>query len=93
MKKTLQEPRFSKLTPRELQMNDDYDWAWNDAEIKRLYGGRVVVVHKRKIWGSGANHATAWANAQRKKGCPLRMDVAIVPVPKLTPWDPADRAE
>ena len=49
------------------------------------FGGKVVVVHKRKIWGVGKDHAAAWVAAQRKRGCPTKDQIAVVVVPFAIP--------
>ena len=37
------------LDEREQQMDDDYEWCLHDPEIRKKYGGQVVVAYKRKI--------------------------------------------
>ena len=48
----------------------DYDWASTDLEVRRQYGGLVVAVHDRKVWGAGKNHQLAWEDASRNPACP-----------------------
>ena len=85
MKKTIQQPLSPYLDEREQQVDADYEWCLHDVEVRKKYGGKVVVAHQRKIWGVGKNHALAWAAAQRKRGCPARDEVAIVVVPDYIP--------
>ncbi len=81
-RKPVEEPQLPPyLDEREQQMSDDYEWCVNDPEIRQKYAGKVVVVQGRKIWGVGKNHVAAWAAAQRRRGCPSRQEVALVPIP------------
>jgi hypothetical protein len=81
MKKTKQQTPGRYLDEREQQMEDDYEWCLHDPEVRKAYGGRVVVAYQRKIWGAGRDHAAAWTAARRKRGCPPRGHAAIVFVP------------
>ena len=81
MKKTDQQPLSPYLDAHEQQMQDDYEWCWNDPEMQKKYGGKVIIVHQRKVWGVGNNHALAWVAAQRKRGCPPKELVAAVVMP------------
>jgi hypothetical protein len=81
MKKVKHESPSQHLDEREQQMWDDYEWCLHDPEVRQKYGGKVVVAYRRKIWGAGRNHLLAWVSAQRKRGCPAREYVAVVPVP------------
>jgi hypothetical protein len=85
MKKVKRQSFGPYLDERERQMDDDYEWCLNDPEVRKAYGGKVVVAYKRKIWGVGKNHAAAWAAALRKRDCPSRGEVAIVVVPDYIP--------
>ena len=49
--------------------------------VRAEFGGRVVAVNKRQVWGSGANASEALADAQPKPGCPHRMALIFVSVP------------
>jgi hypothetical protein len=79
------------LDERERQMNDDYEWCLHDPEVRKKYGGKVVVAHERKIWGASKNHTAVWAAAQRKRGCPPNEEVAFVVVPQAAP--PPERGD
>jgi hypothetical protein len=81
MKKLEPQALSPYLDEREQQMNDDYEWCLHDPEVRKKYGGKVVVAYKHKIWGAGKNHLAAWTAAQRKRGCPKRGYAAIVVVP------------
>ena len=81
MKKTTQQDFGPYLAEKEQQVDDDYEWCLRDRQTQEKYGGKVVVVHKRKIWGVGKDHAAAWSSAQRKRGCPTKDQVAVVVVP------------
>jgi hypothetical protein len=85
MKQKLRGTLGPRLDEREQQMNADYEWCLRDPEVRRRYGGRVVVAYQRKIWGTGKDHAAAWAAAARKRGCPPRGHAAIVVVPDYIP--------
>jgi hypothetical protein len=81
------------LDEREQQLNDDYEWCLHDPEVRRKYGGKVVVAYKRKILGVGKDHMAAWTAAQRKRDCPQKGYAAVVVVPPLVPVpDPKDKA-
>ncbi len=84
MKKT-EQPLSPHLDAREQQIQDDYEWCWHNSEMRKKHGGKVVIVHKRKVWGVGANHTLAWADAQRKRGCPPKQAVAAVVMPHFVP--------
>ena len=90
-RKPVEEHQFPPyLDEREQQINNDYEWCLHDPAVRKQYGGKVVVVYKRKIWGVGKNHAAAWEDAQQKRGCPPKGYAATAPVPN--PW-PRDVAE
>jgi hypothetical protein len=69
---------------RERRIQDDYEWALNDPAVGKRHGGKVFVVHRRRVWGAGKDHGAACAAASRKRGCPPRADVAFVVVPERT---------
>ncbi len=73
------------LDEREQQMDDDYEWCLNSRDLHRAYGGQVVMVYKRKIWGAGKDHRAAWEMACREPECPPRHDMAGVVVPEYIP--------
>lgn len=73
----------ASLDEDEQRIHDDYEWCTNDNGVRRRYGGKVVAAYRRKIWGAGKNHSTAWAAAQRKRGCPPRNHFAWVAVPEM----------
>ncbi len=81
MKKVKQPVLGPYLDERERQMDADYEWCLNDAEVRQKYGGKVVVAYKRRIWGAGKHRLVAWTAAARKRGCPPRGYAAIVVVP------------
>jgi hypothetical protein len=84
--KSIQQARFGPyLDEREQQIQDDYEWCLRDLEVRKKYGGKVVVVYQRKIWAVGKNHTAAWAAALRKRGCPSKDQVAVVVVPHPLP--------
>ncbi len=85
MKKAEQESLAPTLDEREQQIWDDYEWCLSDRRVQEKYGGKVVVVHNRKIWGVGRHHAAALAAARRKRGCPPRDRLALVVVPFAIP--------
>jgi hypothetical protein len=81
MRKASLQPLSPFLDERERQIDDDYEWCLHDPDAQHEYSGRVVVVHKRRIWGAGKNHREAWNAARRKRGCPSRGLVAFVVIP------------
>jgi hypothetical protein len=85
MKKVKQQPLSPYLDEREQQIWQDHEWCLHDPKVKRKYGGKVVIAFQHKIWGVGKNYVEAWADAQRKPGCPAKELVAKVPVPHYVP--------
>jgi hypothetical protein len=81
MKRAEQSVLRPTLDKREQQIWDDYEWCLSDSQVRDKYSGKVVVVHNRKIWGVGKDHAAALAAAQRKRGCPPQDRLALVVVP------------
>jgi hypothetical protein len=77
----------SHLTPDELRKNDDYEWALRDLELRKKYGGRVVVVHQKRVLGAGRSYQAAWAAAQRRRNCPAKHELAMVVVPSAVSAD------
>ena len=71
------------LDDRERRIDEDYEWCLHDPGIRLAYGGKVVVVHQRTIWGVGSTHAAAWEAARQRPGCPSRESLAVVAVPHL----------
>jgi hypothetical protein len=84
MKRAEQSVLGPTLDEREQQIWDDYEWCLSDSRVREKYSGKVVVVHNRKIWGVGRDHAAALLAAQRKRGCPPRERLALVVVPYAT---------
>jgi hypothetical protein len=66
------------LDEQEKQVREDYEWCLHDAQVQQEYQGRVVAVHKRKIWGAGRTHRQATRAALRCPGCPPREALAKV---------------
>lgn len=81
MKRTKPQTLNPYLDEREQQLHDDYEWGLHDSGVRQKYSGKVVAVHKRKVWGTGKNHAAAWAAALRKRDCPPQDQMAFVVVP------------
>lgn len=48
----------------------DYDWAQGDPEVRRRYGGLIVAVRDRQVWGAGPTPTQAAEDAAGKPGCP-----------------------
>jgi hypothetical protein len=71
---------FLPLDERERQLNEDYDWCLRSPDIQRAYGGKVVVVHRRKVLGVGEDLLAALEAAGTS--CPPREQLAIVVVPE-----------
>jgi hypothetical protein len=85
MKRQRAEVLSPYLDKRERQIQDDYEWALHDPAVRKKHGGKVVVVHRRQVWGAGKDHGAAWVAASRKRGCPTRGQVAFVIVPDYIP--------
>jgi len=95
MKKTrasVKSPRTSKrrkvvlpptLTAEERQAREDYEWCLHDPEIQSAYGGKVVIAHRRRIWGVGSTHEEAWTAACKDPEFPSTENVARVVVPEV----------
>lgn len=75
----------SYLTEEEKKMNEDYEWCLHDPDVRRQYGGQVVVAHQRRIWGAGPDHGAAWDAAIEHSDCPHRRACVFVVVPCLVP--------
>ena len=73
----------SRLDERELALSADYDWALEDAELPKTYGGQVVAVSNRRVWGAGRTRTQA-RNAAKEAGCPDSEDLALVPISRLS---------
>jgi hypothetical protein len=70
-----------RLSEDEQRKQDDYEWALHDPEVCARYGGRTVVVYRKKILGAGKSYKSAWAAAQRRRDCPAKHEVAMPLVP------------
>jgi hypothetical protein len=64
---------------------DDYDWAMEDPQVRQTYGGLVVAVWRRKVWGAGRNHRAALEQAQKTPDCPPTDELVFVVVPGPMP--------
>jgi hypothetical protein len=74
---------FDQLPIPEAPDKADYEWAANDTTIRQQYGGLVVAVCDRKVWGAGKNPQLAWEAARQTPGCPCRDDLVFVAVSAL----------
>jgi hypothetical protein len=70
--------RLVELDERERQIRKDYQWVLQDGTIQRQQAGKVVAVHRRRIWGVGPNHAAALAAALERPECPSQQELALV---------------
>ncbi len=61
--------------------HNDYCWVMGSEEVRSAYGGRIVAVNHKKIWGAGETDFDALADAQAKPGCPHRLALTFVSVP------------
>jgi hypothetical protein len=59
---------------------EDFDWAFNDPDVRRQYCGLIVAVSDRRVWGAGKDSRTAWEDARKKPGCPEASKLVFVPV-------------
>jgi hypothetical protein len=62
-----------------------WEWVNHDPEINRLYGGLVVAVHQRKVWGVGKTDRAAREDTLKKPGCPPEDELVFVTVAGLPP--------
>ena len=79
------ESQWLPLTVSERQLDDDYEWGLNNPDLQHKYGGKVVVVHRRKVLGVGEDHALALEAALSEGPCPSRQQLAFVVVPEPSP--------
>jgi hypothetical protein len=79
------------LTADEQRKNDDYEWALCDLELRQKHGGKIVVVHQKRVLGVGRSFQAAWAAAQRRRNCPAKHEVAMIVVPCLGTADASGR--
>ena len=49
--------------------------------VRAGFGGRVVAVNKRQVWGAGSNDLAALADAQAKPECPGLYMLTFATVP------------
>src|SRR5262249_51525448 len=73
---------ISPLTEQEQQIHEDYEWALHDPGVRTRHGGQVVAIHRRQVWGAGADHAAALQAGLAVPGCPARQALALVVVPQ-----------
>lgn len=67
------------------EVDAEFDWASADMEVRRRYGGLVVAVFDRKVWGAGKSHREAWDAARANSSCPALDRIVLVPVSALPP--------
>jgi hypothetical protein len=67
-----------ELPPVPKEVEEDYFWAQQDPAVLKAYGGLVVAVHRRKVWGAGKNYRTAVEDALQKPGCPPAGELVLV---------------
>lgn len=67
------------------RVGDDYHWACFNPVVRERFGGRVVAVFRRKVWGVGADDGEAMADAQSKFDLPNEGPLMCVNVP-THPW-------
>ena len=70
--------RVIELDSREKQIREDYQWVLRDGTVQRQQAGKVVAVHRKKIWGVGATRAAALAAARVHPECPSQRQLALV---------------
>jgi len=66
------------LTEEEVQVRADYEWCLRAPELQRAFKGRVVAVHRGKVWGAADSHRAALEAALGTEGCPPREKLALV---------------
>jgi hypothetical protein len=73
----------SRLTPEEVQMWADLEWAVTDPEVKKAYEDQIVAVYQRRVIAHGEDEGIVLAEAQRLTGRPKnKIAIAVVPGPK-----------
>lgn len=72
---------LTRLNKTERQIAHDHVWVQKNKALCQQYGGRVVVVNKRKILGAGDNCLDALNEARKDAHCPDISRLAIVTVP------------
>lgn len=73
------------LTPAELERSEDYHWATANLELRDLYPGQWVAVHKKKILAVGPDIQAVYAEAEAKSGLP-RDEIVIADIIDMTAW-------
>jgi CheY-like chemotaxis protein len=77
----------AEFSPEEMRQDSDVEFGLNNPETQRLFGGRVVAIFNKKVWGSGWTHTEAlqdaltWMSRHPDPGNPMRDDFVYVPVP------------
>jgi hypothetical protein len=56
----------------------DYDWAQDDPNVRARFGGLVVAVRHRQVWGAGRTPQQANQDAARKSDCPQELVYVFV---------------
>jgi hypothetical protein len=76
--------------PEPEDMTADFNWAMADPEVRQLYGGQVVAVRNRKVWGAGKSYQAAYEQACLAPGCPADDLVFVIvsgPIPDACQWN------
>jgi hypothetical protein len=65
----------------------DYFWCMAQLEIRERYRGQVVVLHQRRVLGSGADHVEALADARGRverqgRSLPPVKELQLIPLPE-----------
>lgn len=81
-KKETRPKKSTPLTKTEQRINEDHNWALSDKNVRKKYGGLVVAVYKRKVWGAGKNHREASKTALAKPHCPGENQLSYVVIPR-----------
>ena len=76
------DPARIRAIDEQMQCHVNYCWAMGDEQVRAAHGGRVVVVVRQAVWGSGANSIEAAADAESKPGCPPFHEFTFVSVPQ-----------
>jgi hypothetical protein len=83
MRKTSASPQTfpPRLSEDEQRKQDDYEWGLHDPKVRARYGGKIIVVYRKKVLGAGKTYEAAWAAARRRRECPAKQQVAMPLVP------------
>jgi hypothetical protein len=75
------------------QHDEDMNFGMTDPEMQQRYGGQIVAIWQKQVWGAGGTYAEALRAALDKAADaslpnkPTKGDFALLPIPKALPAD------